>query len=72
MLRVENNIAYVEGTAKSICVEFTHLVVQLITVLETEFNLSQKEAITVINESCKIAYMDEEQRTEMIKNLKGE
>ena len=69
MIKVNNNISKVEGTAKEICTEFTHLVVHLIKTLEKEFNLSQKESINVLNECCKIAYMDDDDRAEYLNNI---
>ena len=69
MIEVNNNIAKVEGTAKEVCIEFTHLVVHLIKTLEREFNLSQAESIDVLNECCKIAYMDDDGRAEYLNNI---
>ena len=72
MIEVNNNIAKVDGTAKDICIEFTHLVVHLIKTLEREFNLSQEESINVLNECCKIAYMDDDSRSEYLSNMMKE
>ncbi len=69
MIEVNNNIAKVEGTAKDICIEFTHLVVHLIKTLEREFNLSQEESIKILNECCKIAYMDDDSRAKYLSKL---
>ncbi len=71
MIEVNNNIAKVEGTAKDICIEFTHLVVHLIKTLEREFNLSQEESIKILNECCKIAYMDDDSRAKYLSKLMG-
>ena len=72
MIEVNNTIAKVEGTAKDICLEFTHLVVHLINTLEREFNLSQEESINVLNECCKIAYMDDDSRAEYLSKFTEE
>ena len=69
MIEVNNNIAKLEGSAKQICIEFTHLIVHLIKTLEGDFGLSQEDAINVINECAKIAYMDDEERANMLKTL---
>lgn len=69
MIEVNNNIAKVEGTAKDICIEFTHLVVHLIKTLEREFNLSQEESIKILNECCRIAYMDDDSRAKYLSEL---
>ena len=69
MIEVNNNIAKVDGTAKDICIEFTHLVVHLIKTLEREFNLSQEESIKILNECCKIAYMDDDSRAKYLSKL---
>lgn len=72
MLTVNNNISNIEGSAKEICIEFTHLVVHLIKTLEREFNLSQEESINILNECCKIAYMDDDSRAEYLSNMEEE
>lgn len=69
MIEVHNNLARVDGTARDICIEFTHLVVHLIKTFEREFNLSQEESIKVINECCKIAYMDDDSRAKYLSEL---
>ena len=69
MIKVENNIAQIEGSAKEICKEFTHIIIHLINTLENDFELSQEDAINVINECAKIAYLDDEHREEYLKNL---
>ena len=69
MIEVNNNIAKLEGSAKQICIEFTHLLVHLIKTFEDDFGLSQEEAINVINECAKIAYMDDESRAEMLESM---
>ena len=71
MIEVNNNIAKLDGNAKQICLEFTHLVVHLIKTLENEFKLSQKEAIEVINNCAKIAYMDDEERARYLSEIGG-
>lgn len=70
MIEVNNNIAKLEGSAKQICIEFTHLLVHLIRTFEDDFGLSQEEAINVINECAKIAYMDDEDRAEMLESMR--
>ena len=72
MIEVNNNIAKLEGSAKQICIEFTHLLVHLIKTFEDDFGLSQEEAISIINECAKIAYMDDEERAEMLELMKEE
>lgn len=72
MIRVENNVAYIEGTSKTICKEFTHIIIQLLNTLEKDFELSQEDAINVINQCAKIAYMNEEDRAKFLDNLGGE
>lgn len=69
MIEVNNNMAKIEGSAKDICIEFTHLVVHLIRTLEKDFELSQEEAINVINECSKIAYMSDEDRAKYLDML---
>lgn len=72
MIKVENNVAYIEGTSKTICKEFTHLIIQLLNTLEKDFELSQEDAINVINQCAKIAYMNDEDRAKFLSNLGGE
>lgn len=72
MIRVEDNIAYIEGDPKTLCTQFTHLIVQLIKTLEEDFDLSQEEAIKIINNCAKIAYMDDEERAKYLSEIGGE
>lgn len=69
MIKVEDSIAYIEGDAKTLCIQFTHLVVLLINTLQKDFSLSQEDCIKIINECAKIAYMDDEARAEMLERL---
>jgi len=69
MIEASNNIVKIEGTSKTICTEFTHIVVHIIQTFEKEFELDQQQAICVINECCKIAYMDDESRSEYLRKL---
>ena len=72
MIEVNNNIAKLEGSAKEICIEFTHLLVHLIKTFEGDFGLSQEEAISVINECARIAYMDDDERAKTLDALTKE
>ena len=69
MIEVNNNIAKLEGSAKDICIEFTHLIVHLIKTFEQDFNLSQEEAISIVNECAKIAYMNDDDRAVLLSEL---
>ena len=69
MISVEDNIAQVEGTPKELCTELTHLLVVMINCFQKDFNLSQEQSISVINECAKIAYMDDESRAEYLLNI---
>ena len=69
MIEVKDNIAKVEGTPKLICIELTHLLVHLIKTFEKEYDIEQKDAITVLNECARIAYMTDDQRTEELVKL---
>ena len=69
MIEVNNSVAKVEGTPKLICIELTHLLVHLIKTFEREYNIEQKDVITVLNECARIAYMDDEARAEMLERL---
>ena len=69
MIEIKNNIAKVEGSAKEICIELTHLIVHLLKTLENEFGLSQEDSLNVINECAKIAYMSDEERAKYLEEL---
>lgn len=69
MIKVENSTAYVEGTPKLVCIELTHLLVHLIKTFEKEYNLTQDQAIGIVNECAKLAYMDENDRAEFLAKL---
>lgn len=71
MIKVDNDIAYIDGDAKTLCIQFTHLIVQLLNSLEKDFDLSQEEAITIINNCAKIAYMDDEERAKYLEEIGG-
>lgn len=68
MIEVKDSIARVEGTPKLVCIELTHLLVHLIKTFEKEYGVEQRDAITVLNECARIAYMtDEERAKELVK-----
>ena len=69
MIKVEKSVTYVEGTPKLICIELTHLLVHLIKTFEKEYNLTQDQAIGIVNECAKLAYMDENDRAEFLTKL---
>lgn len=69
MIEVKNSVARVEGTPKLICIELTHLLIHLIKTFEREYNIEQKDTITVLNECARIAYMDDEQRARELTKL---
>lgn len=71
MIEVNNSVAKVEGTPKLICIELTHLLVHLIKTFEREYNIEQKDVITVLNECARIAYMDDDERAEELSKLMG-
>lgn len=71
MIEVNNSVAKVEGTPKLICIELTHLLVHLIKTFEREYNIEQKDAITVLNECARIAYMGDDERAEELSKLMG-
>lgn len=71
MIEVKNSVARVEGAPKLICIELTHLLVHLIKTFEREYNIEQKDAITVINECARIAYMDDNERAKELSKLMG-
>ena len=69
MIKVEKSVAYVEGTPKLICIELTHLLVHLIKTFEKDYGLTQDQAIGIVNECAKLAYMDENDRAEFLAKL---
>lgn len=69
MIKVEKSVAHVEGTPKLICIELTHLLTHLIKTFEKEYNLTQEQAIGIVNECAKIAYMDDDGRAEFLAKL---
>lgn len=69
MIKVEDSIAYIEGDAKTLCTQFTHLIVVLINTLQKDFSLSKEDCIKIINECARIAYMDDEDRAEYLSKL---
>lgn len=69
MISVEDNIAQIEGTPQELCTELTHLLVVMINCFQKDFNLSQEQSITVINECARIAYMTDEERAEELAKL---
>ena len=71
MIEVNNSVAKVEGTPKLICIELTHLLVHLIKTFEREYNIEQKDVITVLNECARIAYMGDDERAEELSKLMG-
>lgn len=69
MIEVKDSIVRVEGTPKLVCIELTHLLVHLIKTFEKEYDIEQKDAITVLNECARIAYMNDDQRAEELAKL---
>ena len=69
MIKIEKSVVYVEGTPKLICIELTHLLVHLIKTFEKGYDLTQDQAIGIVNECAKLAYMDENDRAEFLAKL---
>ena len=69
MIEVKNNIATIDGTAKELCRDFTHILVHLINVLENVFELSREESRKVIDECINIAYMNDDERAKFLSEL---
>ena len=72
MIEIKDSIAKVEGSPKLICIELTHLLVHLLQTFEKDYNISQEEAVSIINECAKIAYMDDEARANYLTELMEE
>lgn len=71
MIKVEKSTVYVEGTPKLVCIELTHLLVHLIKTFEKGYDLTQDQAIGIVNECARIAYMDDDERAEELSKLMG-
>lgn len=69
MIKVEKSIAHFEGTAKELTFELIHLLLGYKHNLMKEFNLSEQEALGVIEQCGKIAYMNTAERVEFLNNL---
>lgn len=69
MIEVKNSVAKVEGSPKLVCIELTHLLVHLIKTFEKEYSIEQKDAVAVINECARIAYMTDEERAKELSKL---
>lgn len=69
MIEIKDCIAKVEGSPKLLCIELTHLLVHLLQTFEKDYNLSQEEAVSIINECAKIAYMDDKARADYLSKL---
>jgi hypothetical protein len=69
MIKVEKSVAIVEGTPKLICIELTHLLVHFIKTFEKDYDLTQDQAIGIVNECAKLAYMDSDDRAEFLAKL---
>lgn len=69
MIEIKDCIAKVEGSPKLICIELTHLLVHLLQTFEKEYNLPQEEAVGIINECARIAYMDDTARADYLSKL---
>lgn len=69
MISLKDNIAQIEGNPQELCTELTHLLVVMINCFQKDFNLSQEQSISVINECAKIAYMSDEDRANYLSKL---
>lgn len=72
MIEVIDNIAKLEGSAKEICTNFTHLLVTLINTFEREFDLSREESQKVITKCIEIAYMNDDERAKFLSEFNKE
>jgi len=69
MITIDGKIGNFRGTAKELTFEFIHLLLGFKQNLIKEFNLSEQEALEIIEQCGKIAYMNTSERTEFLNNL---
>lgn len=69
MIKANNDICTIEGSAKDLMKEFTLLIVNLVDTLQRSFELTEEDAWFVIKKCTDVAFMSNDERTKFLKEL---
>lgn len=69
MLEVNGSLAKIEGTAKEITFELTHLLLSFKSTLMKEFEISEEDAMQIIAKCGEIAFMSNEERAKVLDEM---